>query len=52
MNYLIDDKQLACINILIRSLQEAIHRECFDNEETNKIYKTVELLTQKSNRKS
>ncbi len=44
MNYMINQKQLTCINILIRTLQEAINRECFDEDEIQKILKTVEEL--------
>jgi hypothetical protein len=45
MNYKINHTQLTCINILIKILQEAINRKCFDEEEIKKIYKTVEKLT-------
>lgn len=45
MNYIINQKQLTCINILIRSLQEAINRDCFDENEIQKIYKTTKELT-------
>tara|TARA_B100000085_G_scaffold248760_1_gene244017 strand:+ start:279 stop:416 length:138 start_codon:yes stop_codon:yes gene_type:complete len=41
---MINQKQLTCINILIRTLQEAINRECFDEDEIQKILKTVEEL--------
>ena len=44
MNYLINHKQLTCINILITTLQEAINRECFNKDEIQKIIKTVEKL--------
>ncbi len=44
MNYMINQKQLTCINILIRTLQEAINRECFDENEIQKILKTIEAL--------
>lgn len=44
MNYIINYEQLTCINILIRTLQEAINRECFDEDETKKIYETVQKL--------
>ena len=44
MNYMINQKQLTCINILIRTLQEAINRECFDENEIQKILKTIENL--------
>lgn len=45
MNYLINQKQLTCINILIRTLQEAIDRECFSKDEVSNILKTIEKLT-------
>ena len=44
MNYMINQKQLTCINILIRTLQEAINREIFNEDEIQKILKTVEEL--------
>jgi hypothetical protein len=44
MNYVITKNQLSCINILIRTLQEAINRECFSEDETEKICKTLEKL--------
>tara|TARA_A200000159_G_scaffold164164_1_gene192758 strand:+ start:2969 stop:3115 length:147 start_codon:yes stop_codon:yes gene_type:complete len=44
MNYLINHKQLVCINILIRTLQEAVNRECFDEDEIQNILKTVNEL--------
>jgi len=48
MNYQITQKQLSCINILLKVLQEAINRETFTQKEEENIYKTVEMLT-KSN---
>tara|TARA_B000000557_G_C20520856_1_gene336284 strand:+ start:337 stop:489 length:153 start_codon:yes stop_codon:yes gene_type:complete len=45
MNYQITQKQLSCINILLKVLQEAINREAFSEKEKEKIYKTVEMLT-------
>lgn len=48
MKYLINQKQLTCINILIKVLEEAINRNCFSDEEIKKIYKTIEQLTSKS----
>lgn len=45
MNYMINKKQLTCINILIRTLQEAINRECFTQEEIENICKTIKKLT-------
>ena len=44
---MINQKQLTCINIIIRSLQEAINRECFDEYEIQKILKTVEELNKR-----
>ena len=47
MNYMINKKQLTCINIIIKTLQEAINRECFSEEEITKIIKTVDILCEK-----
>ena len=47
MNYIINHKQLTCINILITTLQEAINRECFNENEIQKILKVVEELNKK-----
>ena len=47
MHYTITQTELTCINILIKVLQEAINRECFSEEETANIYKTIEMLTSK-----
>ena len=47
MKYVINSKQLTCINIIIKSLQEAISRECFSEEEIAKIIKTVDILCEK-----
>ena len=47
MNYMINNKQLTCINIIIKTLQEAINRECFSEEEITKIIKTVDILCEK-----
>lgn len=44
MKYMINRKQLTCINILIRTLQEAINRECFTDDEIQNILKTVDEL--------
>jgi len=41
---MINQKQLTCINILIRTLQEAINRECFNEDEIQNILKTVNEL--------
>ena len=48
MNYQITQKQLSCINILLKVLQEAISRETFTEKEEEKIYKTVEMLTREN----
>jgi hypothetical protein len=47
MNYSITQSELTCINILIRIIQTAMDRNCFDEEEKEKIIKTVEILTSK-----
>ena len=44
MEYKITQKQLTCINILIKILEEAITRKTFNEEEIEKILKTVETL--------
>ena len=44
MHYSITQTQLTCINILIRSLQEAINRNCFDEDEMIRIHKTINKL--------
>ena len=45
MHYSITQTELTCINILIRTLQEAINRQCFSEEEVQKIIKTINKLT-------
>ena len=45
MNYIITQTELTCINILIRTLQEAINRNCFAKDEIEYIYKLVDKLT-------
>lgn len=47
MQYSITQTQLTCINIIIRTLQEAINRECFSEDEINNILKTIEKLNKK-----
>ena len=47
MKYSITQKELTCINILIKILQEAMNRKCFNEEEKEKIYKTIDILTSK-----
>ena len=46
MHYSITQKELTCINILIRTLQEAINRQCFSEEEIENIVKTINKLTE------
>lgn len=48
MNYKITSTELTCINILIKVLEEAINRNCFTDEETYKILKTVSVLTKEN----
>ena len=45
MHYSITQTELTCINILIRTLQEAINRQCFSEEEIQNIIKTINKLT-------
>tara|TARA_Y100001972_G_scaffold38686_1_gene47709 strand:+ start:7891 stop:8040 length:150 start_codon:yes stop_codon:yes gene_type:complete len=45
-NYNINEKQLKAINILIRTLQEAINREVFNEKEITNIKKTIDILNQ------
>ena len=45
MNYIITYEELTCINILIRTVQEAINRNSFDENEIEYIYKLVDKLT-------
>ena len=48
MKYQITSTELTCINILIRTLQEAINRKAFSEHEIENIYKTVEKLNKRS----
>ena len=48
MEYQITHKELVCINILIRSLQEAINRKTFSEVEVKNIYKTIDKLNERS----
>ena len=48
MEYKITHKELTCINILIKILQEAINRNTFNSEEIENIYKTIEKLNERS----
>jgi hypothetical protein len=49
MYYSITQKEIKCINILIRTIQEAINRNTFTEQEINKIINVTETL---SSRKS
>lgn len=49
MYYSITQKEIKCINILIRTIQEAINRNTFTEQEINKIINVTEIL---SSRKS
>ena len=44
MKYEITAQELTCINILIRTIQEAISRKAFSENEIKNIYKTIEKL--------
>ena len=46
MEYKITHKELTCINILIKILQEAISRNTFSDQEIKNIYKTIEKLNE------
>jgi len=46
MRYMINQKQLTCINILIRTMQEVIDRDLLSEEEKERIFKTVKILTE------
>tara|TARA_E500000331_G_C16744529_1_gene492485 strand:- start:32 stop:217 length:186 start_codon:yes stop_codon:yes gene_type:complete len=48
MTYQITQTELTCINILIRTLQEAINRKAFSGSEIENIYKTIEKLNSRS----
>ena len=48
MKYQITQKELVCINILIRTIQEAINRNSFNKQEVDKICKTVNLLNSRN----
>ena len=48
MKYQITQKELVCINILIRTIQEAINRNSFDKQEVDKICKTIDLLNSRN----
>ncbi len=46
--YEITHTELTCINILIRSIQEAINRDTFNELETQNIVKTLNKLNERS----
>jgi len=48
MTYQITQTELTCINILIRTLQEAINRKAFSEREIENICKTIEKLNCRS----
>lgn len=48
MKYEINQTELLCINILIRSIQEAIIRDAFNEAEIEKIVKTINKLNERS----
>lgn len=46
--YEITHTELVCINILIKTIQEAIERNTFNENEIEKIIKTVKKLNERS----
>lgn len=48
MKYEITHTELTCINILIRTIQEAINRDTFDDIEIQNIMKTIDKLNERS----
>ena len=46
--YHINATEVTCINILIKTLEEAIKRKAFNEKEINNIYKTVDILTKRN----
>jgi DNA-binding winged helix-turn-helix (wHTH) protein len=44
-HYSITQKEIKCINILIRTIQEAINRNTFTEQEINKIINVTEILS-------
>ena len=48
MKYEITHTELTCINILIRTIQEAINRDTFDKNEIQNIIKTINKLNERS----
>ena len=49
MKYEITHTELTCINILIRTIQEAIERNSFNESEIQKIIKTINKLNERNN---
>tara|TARA_Y100001970_G_C13548720_1_gene515790 strand:- start:280 stop:435 length:156 start_codon:yes stop_codon:yes gene_type:complete len=49
MKYEITAQELTCINILIRTIQEAINRKAFSENEIENIYKTINMLNRRQN---
>jgi len=47
--YEITHTELTCINILIRTIQEAIERNSFNENEIENIIKTINKLNNRSN---
>ena len=48
MKYEITHTELTCINILIRTIQEAIERDSFNKTEIEKIIKTINKLNERN----
>jgi hypothetical protein len=48
MKYEITHTELTCINILIRTIQEAINRDTFNDSEIQNIMKTIDKLNERS----
>ena len=47
--YEITHIELTCINILIRTIQEAIERDSFNEKEIKNIIKTINKLNERNN---
>ena len=48
MKYEITHTELTCINILIRTIQEAINRDTFNQKEIENIMKTINKLNKRA----
>jgi len=48
MKYEITHTELTCINILIRTIQEAIDRDSFNKNEIQNIIKTINKLNERA----